>query len=353
MDNFLNSGGVLPHGLLSGQAEGDLAGFNRTYKNTNLKVGVIVACYPKKDERNRSKLTTEYDVITIEQNEDKGTTAVTYRNCMSASALGSIADFFDATLRQRKKKKYKGDSPRLNEQNGAVVLILCLDAVSEKAMIIGGFPHPDRETTLKDDKPHMEGQYNGVNIKVESDGSTSLTFKGAMDEDGKLLDESQGPTTLKIEKDGSYQVDHKTITQRLDKNGKASLTAADDISNTTKKNFNVTATENIVTKSAKNTSMEMTDLLVKASGSATLGMQKLSVKSESDIKIEGSQFMVEAASMAKIKAASITLDGMVALGGEGGQPVLLLSTMMLGTGNLGIPVLSTAIVGYATKVTAT
>lgn len=352
MENFLNNGGVLPFGVL-GNPSNDMEGFNKTYKNTSLKVGVIVACYPKDHEKNRTKLTTEYDVIAIEQLEDKGTTAITYRNCLSASSLGSIADFFDATLRQRKNKKYKGDAPRLNQQNGSVVLLLCLDSVSEKAMIIGGFPHPDRETTLEDDQPHLEGQYNGVNIKVESDGSTSLTFKGAMDENGDLLDESQGPTTLKIEKDGSYQVDHKTITQRLDKNGKADLTTDDDISNTTKKNFNVTATENVNLTSTKNTTMSMADFAIKASGTATWGMSKLGIKVDSDIKIEGSQFQVEAASMARIKSAQITLDGLVALGGDGGQPVLLLSTLMLGTGNLGIPVLSMAIVGYATKVTAT
>lgn len=351
MDNFLNNGAVLPHGLL-GENQGDMAGFNKTYKNTALKVGVIVACYPAKHEKNRTKLTSEYDVIAIEQHEDKGTTSILYRNCLSASSLGSIADFFDATLRQRKKKKYKGDAPRLNEQNGSVVLLLCLDGSSEKAMILGAFPHPDRKTTMKDEKPYLEGQYNGVNIKVESDGSTSLTFKGAMDEDGNLTDKSQGPTTIKIEKDGSYQVDHKTIKQRLDKNGKASLTADNDISNTTKKNFNVTATENIVTKSTKDTNMDMKAFNLKASGSAMMGMEKLGIKAASDIKIEGSQFIVEAAAMAKIKSAAITLDGLVSLGGDGGQPVLLLSTLMLGIGNLGIPVLSTAIVGYATKVTA-
>lgn len=353
MDNFLNNGGVLPHGLLRAIGENPIEGFNKTYRNTALKVGVITATYDTKNEKNRTKLTTEYDVVAIEQHEDKGITSILYRNCLSTSGLGSIADYFDVTLRTRKKKKYKGDAPRLNEQNGSVVMILCLDGNSEKAMIVGCFPHPDRKTTLKDDKPYLEGQYNGINIKVETDGSASFTFNGAMDEDGKILDESQGKTTIKVEKDGSFQTDHKTIKFRLDKKGKASLTADDDISNITKKNFNVTATENIVTKSTKDTSMEMKAFNVKASGSAMFGVQKLGIKADSEIKIEGSQFMVEAQSMAKIKATMITLDGLVALGGDGGQPVLLLSAQMLGTGNLGIPVLSTAIAGFAIKVTAT
>ena len=84
-----------------------------------------------------------------------------------------------------------------------------------------------------------------------------------------------------------------------------------------------------------------------------LECQKLEVKSESDINLKGSQIQIEAESMAMIKASSITLDGLVALGGAGGQPVLILSTMFIGIGNLGIPVISNAISGFATKVTAT
>ena len=353
MSNFLNNGAVLPNGLLDYSSDGMDEGFNRTYRNTAMRLGVIVACYPTTDKRNKTKLAPEYDVVVIEQNEDKGSTTSLYRNCLSAQGLGGIADFFEVTYRKQVTKKYKSDAVRLNEQNGSLVLVLCLDNASEKGMIIGGFPHPDRKTTLKDDKPHMEGEYNGINLKVESDGSTTVTFKGATDNDGKLLDEKSTPTTIKIEKDGSYQVEHKTIKQRFDKKGKADLTADDDISNTTKKNFNVTATENVNTTSTKNTSMKMAEFLLKASGSAALEVSKLAIKAESEIKIEGSQFQVEASSMAKIKASTITLDGMVALGGPGGQPILLLSTQFIGTGNLGIPVMSTAIAGYATKVTAT
>jgi hypothetical protein len=351
MNNFLDNGTVLPHGLL-GHSEDLLQGFNKTYRNTAMRVGVIVACYPTTHERNRSKIATEYDVVAMEQNEDKGATTTLYRNCLSSSGLTAIADFFEVTLRTRKAKKYKGDAVRMAEQNGSVVLLLCLDGSSERAMIIGGFPHPDRKTTLKDDKPHLEAEYNGINIKIEADGSTTLTFKGATDNDGKLVNDKQEPTTMKIEKDGSYQFDHKTIKQRFDVKGKADLTADDDISNTTKKSFNVTATENVAIKATKTMSADVKELTVKASGSATFETESLSVKASSSIKFEGSQYQVEASSMAKIKAATITLDGMVSLGGDGGQPILLLSTQFIGTGNLGLPVMSTAIAGYATKVTA-
>ena len=47
------------------------AGFDKTYKNFALKIGVIVGSYPVNNEKNRSKLTTEYDVVVMEQSENK------------------------------------------------------------------------------------------------------------------------------------------------------------------------------------------------------------------------------------------------------------------------------------------
>lgn len=353
MSNEMDNGAILPFGLLSLNSSEYLDGFKKTYQNSSLRVGIIRESYGLKDPKNFSKIVPEYDVMVFEQNEDKGSTVITYKNCMAASALGSVADFFEANLRKMKKKKSKGETPSMNGQNGAVVLLLCLDSMSEKGIIVGALSHPDRNTTLVDSDPHLEGEYNGVNIKVEKDGSTTLTFKGATDNDGLVVDKEQGNTVMSIEKDGTYQVKHKAITQRFEKKGTASLTADGDISNTAKKNFNITATESVNIKATKDLLAECVKLAVKASGSAMLECQKLEVKAESDINLKGSQIQIEAESMAMIKASSITLDGNVALGGAGGQPVLILSTMFIGTGNLGIPVISNAISGFATKVTAT
>lgn len=352
MSNMLDNGAVLPHGILSENAGAMMEGFNKSYKNFPLRVGVVTETYPVSSETNKSKLCTEYDVLVIEQNADIGATTIQYRNCMSAEGLGSIADYFERTLRKKKKKTTKGDSVNLKGQNGAIVLMLCLDGMSDKGIIIGQLTHPDRPTNLKDDAPFLTGEYNGVNITVNTDGSATFIFKGATDNDGKIIDSSQGPTTVKVEKDGSYQVDHKTIMQRFDKKGVASLTADDNITNTTKKDFQVTATENIKLTATKDMTATMDKLIMTASGSAKLSMQELNVEAQSSIMVKGSQFQLEAQGLANIKAPSIVLDGLVNLGGQGGQPVLLLSSIMMGTGNLGIPVISNAISGYAIKTLA-
>ena len=350
--NRLENGAVLPQGLLSVNEQAMMEGFNKSYRNYALRIGVVTASYPTSNDKNRSKLTTEYDVLVVEQHEDKGATTIQYKNCMSAEGLGSIADFFEMALRPKKKKTTKGDSINLKGQDGAIVLMLCLDGMSDKAIIIGHLTHPDRKTKLKEEGPYLEGEYNGMNIKINTDGSCTITFRGATDSHGKPIDDNQGPTVITIEKDGSYQVKHKTITQRLDKNGKVSLTADDDISNTTKKNFNITATESINLKATKDLNGDVAAWAMKASGSATFDVQKFGMQSQSEITMNGSQFQVEAQSMAKIKSAQITLDGLVSLGGDGGQPVLLLSTMMLGVGNVGSPVVSFAIAGFAIKTNA-
>lgn len=345
----MRNGAVLPHGLLGVDRSAMMEGFKKSYQNSSLRIGIVISVYPIGDAKNITNLAPEYDVIVFEQNENKGSTPITYRNCLSSEGLGSMADFFEKTIRVQKKK---GKTIDTKNQNGAVVLILCLNGVSDKGIIIGAITHPDRTSTLIDEGPRLEGEFNGVNIKVEKDGSTTLTFKGATDNDGKIIDPSQGNTVVAIEKDGSFQTSHKTITQRLDKSGAASLTADDNISNTTKKTFSVTATEDITLTATKNASITAQEMVAKISGSASLECGSGTVKSEGAFGIKASTISAEAQSMVNIKAPSVVIEGQVALGGQGGLPVLTLGTIIFGIGNLSMPVISRAIAGFSFKVTA-
>ena len=351
--NFLNNGAVLPHGLLTHSKNDLMGGFNKSYKAYPLRLGVVLKAYPVTDSGNVSKLTTEYDVSVFEQNEDKSATTIVYKNCMSSEGLGSIADYFEKTLRPLKNNQSKGLGVPMKGQDGAIVLILCLDAMSDKAIIISSITHPDRKTNIQDQGPTLAGEFNGVNIKVNSDGSTSITFKGATNSDGTPVDTSQGNTELSIEKDGSYQVMHKTITQRLDKGGKYSLTTTDDISNTTQTSFNVTTTKDVNITATGDFNGAMNKLVLNAQGSASFMMQKLTIQSQGDVMVMGSTFQVQAQSMASIQAPQITMNGLTSIGGQGGQPILLLSAMFIGTGNLGLPVISQAISGFSVMSLAT
>lgn len=230
MNNYLPNGSVLPFGLLGSDYESSIAGFNKTYRNSALRLGVVVKSYDVSNESNITKLTTEYDVSIFEQMEDRGSTIITYRNCISAEGMGSIADFFERTLRVKQSSSENDKAiTDVRNQNGAVVLVLCLDSVTEKAIIVGSITHPDRRTNLEGKTKYLEGEFNGVNIKVDEDGSATFTFNSPTDNDGEQIDKSITPTTVSVSSDGSFQIQHSTITLSLAKSGVVTLTSTDNL----------------------------------------------------------------------------------------------------------------------------
>lgn len=219
MSTILPNGAVIPFGLLSVQdRESKVAAFNRSYKNTGIKAGFVVASYDTTDDKNQTKLSTEYDVRTVEQFENKGTTAILYRNCLSSQSFGGIADYLEFTLRAQ---TYEGkNAPSFAKQDGAIVLIQCLDNIGSKAIVVGCLEHPDRKTNITSTEPQLFGEYNGIAVQINTDGSASLIFNGATDSKGKVIDSSQNSTTLQIQKDGTLTIlDANGTLLSTDKNG--------------------------------------------------------------------------------------------------------------------------------------
>lgn len=311
MSNILDNGTVLPFGLMSGTSSSMNDAFKKTYQNTALRVGVVIQSYPIDDENNLNKVVPEYDVMTFEQNEDQGSTTITYKHCTNTASFGSIADFFEANLRKLEKKTTKGVTPTPAGQNGAIVLLLCLNGMSETGIIIGSLAHPDRPTTLVDGEPHLEGEYNGVRIVVNSDGSTSLTFKGATDNDGKIIDSSQGPTVIKIETDGSFQVNHEAITLRLAKDGTTTLNAKKDINIITETNLSITAKANVNVKCVDVNVDASGKANVKTGADATIDVGgNCNVKTKADASVDvGGNCDLKAKGKVNVKAKEIDLNG--------------------------------------------
>ena len=237
MNHILDNGTVLPSGLLGVGSEEMVVGFNRSYRNTSLKAGIVIQSYAADDPLNKTGLSTEYDVQVIEQYEDKGTTAQIYRNCVSVQGFGSIADYFEAALRPMTTQTNKG-TPIFKGQNGAIVLLQCLDSVGEKGVVVGSLIHPDRITNISTTAPRLSAEYNGVNIEIQNDGSCSLTFKGATDSNG--VPNGQGNTVFQIKPDGSFEFNHATISINADKSGVLSINATGNANITVGGNTNVT-----------------------------------------------------------------------------------------------------------------
>lgn len=347
---MLPNGTVLPHGLLSQDNTSGTAGFSKSYQNHSLKVGIVARTIAVSSAENVTKLGPEYEVIVIEQDSNRGVTPITYKNCLSVDSFGSMADFFEKKLRATSKPgKHKGRSPK--DQDGAIVLLLCLDGHSDKGIIISSLSHPKRSTKLVGDTIVMAGEFNGVAVQVNTDGSCTLTFKGATNNDGTAKDSSQGNTTVDIEKDGSLQIKNKGVTQRNQKDGKFSVAANDSVTITAKKEMTLTTEDKFSLKAKADASAECANLAIKASGSAMMEMQSLDIKAQGEANLVARMLNVEASSMVKVKSSQIVLDGNVNLGAAGGTPAVTLSTQYIGIGNLGIPVISTAIGPFSSKVT--
>ncbi len=348
------NGTVLPSALLSDASKDALYSPNKTRSNFALRSGIIIKSYDIENKDNSNKIVPEYDVVVLEQNMDSGMAPIIYKNCISASSFGSIADFFEVRLRTQKKVKNKQSKGRdFLGQDGALVLLLCLDGSSEKAIIIGGLPHPDRKSKLKGKGQILAGEFNGMAISVAEDGSANLTFKGATDNEGVPLDKEQGNTTIDIEKDGTLQFKHKGATQRIEKGGNFLLANEGTTTIQTKKSTTIKTDDALSVESKKDTSMKMDKFILDAQGSASMKAQSFDISGQSKIDLKSQMISLKGDSQIKAQAAQITLEGQVFLGGAGGQPLVLPTTQFIGTGNLGAPVLSTAIGPFATKAFAT
>jgi hypothetical protein len=205
MSNHLPNGTVLPHGLLGVDLQSEMSGFNRQYKNTPLRMGIVTTIYNVNDPKNYTGLSTEYDVIVLEQNENSSYTSLTYRNCLSSEGMGSIADYFEKNLRNQTENSNPQGTPNTANQNGAIVILLCLDGFSEKGIIIGGLTHPDRATNLTTSAPQLYGEYNGVNISISPDGSGKLIIQGATDNNGNIIS-PQGSVTIQGQPNGQLNI---------------------------------------------------------------------------------------------------------------------------------------------------
>lgn len=340
---MINHRPVLPSSLLENRSDMDMNFSKRISENTYLRLGVVVDIIEIEDDANISKFMTEYEVMTIENDN----TSI-YKNCISVDAFGGVADYFVKKLRKPKDSKKVKGSGSLKKQNGSIVLLLCIDGSSEQGVILGAIAHPDRQNgkLTKDKGQHLEGEFNGINWQIDKNGALTVTFKSATDNDAKPQDAKAGGATFKIEKDGSIEAaDGNKEKIRIDKTKKTiDIAAESDISVTTDANVNITAKKNI---SAKAT----TDLLAEAGGSLNAksgGAFNITAGGAFSLKAPNVDIMADGAT--SIKGSSVRISAPMVQVGNGGTPAIILTTQFLGIGNLGAPTLSIAIGPFSSSV---
>jgi hypothetical protein len=323
--------------------------FENIYNNTSLKLGIVVKIYEIEDKDNINKKLPEYDVVTIEQKAKSNVGITQYNKCVCVDGFGGLSDFFEYKLRPKSKiidpsKEPKAQfSTNFANQTGNMVLLLCLDGSVDKAVIIKSLPHFGRKTTLtKENGIHMEGEYNGINWKINKDGEFILTFKSSTNDEGKVINDKYSGTFAKIDKTGSFEVKDKHNHVRMD-NDKGGITALTDADHKTSadKNIELTAKKNIVQK-AGNWNLEVTGSATQKANSWNIEVSGATSLKTGSLKIE-SKTIEAKANQVTISANKVTL-------GKGASPAIISKTKFVGTGNNGAPVVSQAVGPFSTIV---
>lgn len=343
---------VPPSSLLKSLSSEKVNSLSKRLDNTPLRIGVITECYEINDEKNITKLVPEYTVITQENDGRMGTKYVTYTNVISADKFGGIADFFEYKLRPTLVKidnEPKKASHDFKKQNGTLVILLCLDGFSEKAIIIGGMPNvmdqkTQRKSTLtKENALHMEGEYNGINWKVNKDGEFTLTFRSPTDNNGKIINNKYSGSFVKIDKTGSFQAKDKHNFVKMD-NDKGGISLTTDATQSTKadKNIELTAKADFVVKSNK--------WSTEIAGSATNKAASWGMEVSGDVNVKASGPIKLDSSLLDIKTKTVNMQANTINLGAGGSPAIILTTKFIGIGNLGGPVISSPLGPFSSVV---
>jgi len=343
---------------------------NQVFKNTSFRMGVVLEIIDVESEDNISKLGNEYNVMTVEQSGQNGQSTTIYKNCITMDGFGGVADFFQKTLRPTENPKETQRQGSLKNEVGSIVGILCLDSHSEKAVIIGSFGNPSKQVLLDKEKGHhLEGEFNGINYKIDKEGALTVTFKSPTNADGTVVDEAIGGSNVRIEKDGSFEVNNQPIVEGQDKGDTVNyekvrldrtkqqiqIEARKEIVVNNDKDINITSGGSINTKLKKDFLLEAEGRAaltfkktvdVEAEGAGSIVVQQLSVESKSMIQMKASSLVqIEASSVMELKAPQVLI------GPSPAEPALLgLQLITLGTGNLGAPVISNPIAGFSTSI---
>lgn len=344
-ENFGNSS------LFSFFSEQEGSFFKRIFGDTSLKIGIVIKSYDIDNEKNTNKKVPEYDVLIVQESEGS-VEPVVYKNCINTDSFGGKADFFEYKLRERSKEPKGKNTVNTNfkEQDGNVVLLLCLDGSLDKGVILKSIHHQGRkDTTLtKDAGLHLEGEYNGLNWQINKDGELTITFKSKTDNDGKPEDETAGGTTVKMDKEGSIDIntnlegDEETYMRMDKKNKDIGLKAGANVGFTAKKDVAMNAEGNITGK-AKG-SVELV-----AEGAAKISAKSsLDLEGESVVNIKTDNLEINASKI--FSFASETFLGGKVYVGDGGSPAVIRQTQFKGEGNHGAPVISTALGPFSSSV---
>ncbi len=201
----LSDGTVVPH-YLGVRNTANTRGAPGFFSEVAILVGEVVKVIYPDDPDNSAGKFAEYTVNVWRRSGNGAQERIVFR-CAQADMFGSVADWFRFSYRAAASSP---DQQPLS--NGATVFVACVNGDRSNAYIIGALPQPNRTVQ---DPPKAEGRYlrsrfNGVEMRINDDGSYELTVSGATDVDGKPdenRDENNKGSKLTIATNGDITID--------------------------------------------------------------------------------------------------------------------------------------------------
>lgn len=190
------------------------------WNNNSIFLGRIVKVLSPSNPSNRSKTVWEYEVEFSLINRATEVKSVAH-NCTHVSSVSGLAEHSTSVFRK-----------------GVPVLIAFVGGNSNYPVILGASINWKKE----DSSLHFEWEYNGINFRINEDGSVKLNFLGATDDKGVAKDETVSNTNFRIAKDGSITVDDNNGQKIfIDKTNKKIVIEATDKSETAINGWSVQA----------------------------------------------------------------------------------------------------------------
>ncbi len=171
---------------------GEYEHYDAAFGNDALRVGEVTAVVYPEDERSRTHKFIEYDVL-VQHRENQSAVTMRYENCLFRNAAAGLADRSKRTLRV-----------------GSMVLLLCINKASAEPVILSGI-RDDRDSDLGEKTlgHNLLEVFNGVQFRVNKDGSWDITYGGATKEDGTPADGVDAKavgTKISVSANGNFEI---------------------------------------------------------------------------------------------------------------------------------------------------
>jgi hypothetical protein len=198
-------GGVLPTSIPSFESksvEQEFMANNTIYEAEIEKVYAV----DDPDNKFQSANFTVCDIILRKANGS----SEPVKNCrLMQPAWGGTPNNFLETLQVDPGPSASSAKNPRSQKRSNYVLVAFINGRKDYGVILGGLPHANpvarKRRPSKKKGVYLEAEFQGLNWKINNDGSMEMIFNGPRNDKGEIVGKD-GPTTVKIDPKGNFQI---------------------------------------------------------------------------------------------------------------------------------------------------